>query len=387
MIVSHGAMGAFFGSVPKTLSLRAGPRGVPVLALNRRDWGPTGGGGAVLFEDATLDVGVGIDLLDAMGFESVYVAGHSQGTQNAGIYPSFTMDPRVAAVGMYGAVDDGRDVARNLLFQTTYDQDVALAQSLVAAGQGDVVIAWPTIFGVDLFRSPNNYLSYWGPDSLSVLEREIANLETPALLMRADGDQFTPDRMSQNVLAAGLAAGIDISYTVLDYPFPPGDNGGNAHGFIAVEREMTAATVDWLTSRVAAASRYTPFIKAPREQPDGNLAPLADAGYRASVSGGEIVLLDGSISVDVDGEIASYYWEQVWGSGAVLDDPASPTPAFVAPNRNQVAVFMLTVTDDDGAVDRDFVRVDVHAHACVWPGPDANWRELLGYWLCRYGIG
>jgi len=385
MIVSHGAMGSFDNSVPKKLGLQAAPLGFTVLALNRRDWGPTGGGGAVVFEDATLDLGVGVDLLGAMGYSSIYVAGHSQGTQNAGIYPSFTMDERVSAVGMYGAVDDGRSTARDLLFVLTYEQDVALAQSLVDAGQGDVVIEWPTIFGQPLFRSPRNYLSFWGPDSLSVLKREITKLNSPALLMRANGDNFTPDFMSQNVLAAGLDAGIDITYTVLDYPFPPGFSGGNAHGFVAVEREMMAETLDWLTSRVPEASEYTRFIKAPREQPDGNFAPLADAGENLSVSvGGNPVVLDSTNSVDIDGAVISYYWYQLWGKRVVLDDPSSPNPSFQAGDRPRTLFFVVSVTDDDGAVDWDFVRVSITAGQCERPDSNAPWTAWVNFWRCKY---
>jgi pimeloyl-ACP methyl ester carboxylesterase len=268
MIVSHGAMGSFESSMPKIMGLQAAPLGFTVLALNRRDSGPEGGGGAVLFEDATLDLGVGIRILNAMGYDSIYVAGHSQGTNNAAIFPSFTIDPTVAGVGLYGTVDDGRDTARNLLFNPNvvtpgYDELVIQAKELVALGQGDIVIPWLTAFDQFLFRSPANFLSYWGPDSLSVVKREITKLDVPALLMRANGDEFTPDAMSQNVMSSALAAGVDATYIVLDYPFEPGFFGVNAHGFIGVEREMMGTTLDWLVDRIPEASQYTNRIQAP----------------------------------------------------------------------------------------------------------------------------
>jgi pimeloyl-ACP methyl ester carboxylesterase len=266
MIVSHGAMGSFDSSMPKIMGLQASPLGFTVLALNRRDWGPTGGGGAVLFEDATLDLGVGIRLLNEMGYDAIYVCGHSQGTNNAAIYPSFSLDPTVAGVGLYGTVDDGRDTARNLLFNPDnvspgYPELVVKAELLVSMGKGDDVIQWDTAFGQPLFRSPANFLSYWGPDSLSVVEREITKLDVPALLMRAEGDQFTPDEMSQNVLNAALAADVDAVYEILNYPYDPGAFGGNAHGFVRVEREMMATTLEWLIDRVPQASQYTKDIQ------------------------------------------------------------------------------------------------------------------------------
>ena len=39
-----------------------------------------------------------------------------------------------------------------------------------------------------------------------------------------------------------MAAGIDATYTILDYPFPVGPSGGNAHGFLRVERELIQTT-------------------------------------------------------------------------------------------------------------------------------------------------
>ncbi|MEZ5564601.1 MAG: hypothetical protein R3F24_03395 [Gammaproteobacteria bacterium] len=88
ILVSHGAMGSFSSSVPKSWGLWGAPEGFTVLALDRRDAGADGGGGTVLFEDATgIDLGVGMNLLASLGYSQVFVAGHSQGTQNAAIYP------------------------------------------------------------------------------------------------------------------------------------------------------------------------------------------------------------------------------------------------------------------------------------------------------------
>ncbi len=369
MLVSHGAMGSFAASVPKIIGLQAAPLGFTVLALNRRDWGPTGGGGAVLFEDTTLDVGVGVDLLARLGYDAIYVAGHSQGTQNAAIYPSFAPDDRVAAVGLYGTVDDGRGTASDLLFKFTYDQDIARAQQLVAGGRGDEIVAWPTVFAVDLFRSPANFLSFWGPDSLSVVVREITRLTVPALLLRADGDAFTPDQMSLNVIAAAASAGVDATYQVLNYPFALTDNGGNAHGFVGVEREMIQTTVDWLTNRLPAAGAWTTTTRFETQNPPGNLTPVANAGADQALIGMPTVELNGSGSVDIDGDIVGMAWTQVTGAPVTLSDATAPRPVFTAPAPArdgvfqipppQTLVFELTVTDDDGGTDTDQIEVTV----------------------------
>lgn len=366
MIVSHGAMGSYSSSVPKIIGLQASPLGFSVLALDRRDAGVNGDGGVGLFEEATLDLGPGLDLLAALGYDLIYVAGHSQGTQNASIYPSFSVDPRVAAVGLYGTVDDGRAVARDLLFRDGiapigYTDLQVIAQDFVDAGEGDVVQAWDTIFGQPVFRSSNNWLSYWGEDSLSVPVREIKKLEVPALLLRADGDEFTPDEMSQNVLASALDAGVDATYTLLPYPFPLTANGGNAHGFVGVERETIATTVDWLEDRVPESAETTPDVRMPEDDGTGNFRPLAYEGKGTTVSSNvSPVMLDGRSSQDIDGSIVSYLWVQVDGPPVTLDDPTSATPTFANPGPTTLS-FQLTVTDEDGATDAIVFPLEVQA--------------------------
>jgi pimeloyl-ACP methyl ester carboxylesterase len=392
MIVSHGAMGSFASSMPKIMGMQAAPLGFTVLALNRRDWGPDSGGGAVLYEDATLDLGVGIDLLNFLGFESVYVTGHSQGTQNAGIYPSFSMDNRVAAVGLYGTVDDGRKTATEVLFAfppTLYDDHIARANQLIATGDGDVIVPWNTLFGIDLFRTPLNFLSYWGPDTLSVVVREITKLEVPALLMRADGDGFTPDEWSVDVTAAAVDAGVDATYIVLDFPFPLSDeNGGNAHGFVGVEREMMQATLDWLVSHVPEATNYTADIRIPAENPPGNLEPIAHAGDSLVDDGNTFVRLDGSQSFDIDGEIVSYFWTQISGPDVSIIGPDNDNPLVKAPLSSETLTFELTVTDDDGGTSTDTVEVTFTAAVVRSDssslGPLALF--LLLFIICRRGV-
>ena len=388
VLISHGAMGSWEFSVPEIWRLWGVQRGFAVLALDRRDAGMTGGGGTVLFEDAVTDLMPGIDLLAALGYEQVYLTGHSQGTQNAAIYPVLTLDPRVAAIGLHGTVDDGRDTARNLLFNEAilgpdngYSGLVTLNEQLVADGQGDVLRDYATIFGVPLSRTPNNWLSFWGPDSLSVVEREIANLEIPALLLRAEGDNFTPDTMSQNVLAAATAASVDATYTVLPYvdregnPIALTDNGGNAHGFVGVERAMLNANVDWLEGKVAAAAERSPDFRAPEDDGSGNnFRPLAYGGRTPATSGADVIALDATGGRDIDGEIVSYLWAQTAGEMVMLDDPTSPTPSFANPGVDSQLEFNLTVTDDDGATDTVPVALAVAAP----PGQPAGSLQLPG---------
>ena len=227
------------------------------------------------------------------------------------------------------------------------------------------------------------------PDTLSVVVREITKLEVPALLMRADGDGFTPDEWSVDVTAAAVDAGVDATYIVLDFPFPLSDeNGGNAHGFVGVEREMMQATLDWLVSHVPEATNYTADIRIPAENPPGNLEPIAHAGDSLVDDGNTFVRLDGSQSFDIDGEIVSYFWTQISGPDVSIIGPDNDNPLVKAPLSSETLTFELTVTDDDGGTSTDTVEVTFTA-AVVGSdssslGPLALF--LLLFIICRRGV-
>jgi len=276
-----------------------------------------------------------------------------------------------------------------------YEDLVIIAQDNIDAGQGDVIQAWDTAFGQPVFRSSFNFLSFWGPDTLSVPVREITKLEIPALLLRADGDEFTPDEMSVNVFEAADAAGVDVTYMVLPYvdrqgqPIPLNFQGGNAHGFVGVERTTISTTVDWLESRVPETLETKPGIKLPTDDGSGsNFQPFAYGGNQLTVPLNQpTITLDGTRSRDIDGQIVSYVWSQISGPAVMLDDPTSPRPTFDTPeipeeppvmtvrtanatiDGNSEAprtanaqvleelVFQLMVTDEDGGSDSGEFRV------------------------------
>lgn len=90
--------------------------------------------------------------------------------------------------------------------------------------------------------------------------------------------------------------------------------------------------------------------------PVPNLPPAADAGsnqelFRTSPSGVSITL-DGGLSTDADGTIASYVWSL---NGATLGNGATLTRTFAL----GIHGVKLTVTDDDGASAEDFVTITV----------------------------
>jgi rhodanese-related sulfurtransferase len=92
--------------------------------------------------------------------------------------------------------------------------------------------------------------------------------------------------------------------------------------------------------------------------------PVADAGENLEVLETHRVQLDGSGSYDNDGDIESYAWAQVDGSGHIvgLVNPSSASPYFTAPELEEGTVdlvFQLTVTNTRGTTSTDEVTVTV----------------------------
>jgi RHS repeat-associated protein len=82
-----------------------------------------------------------------------------------------------------------------------------------------------------------------------------------------------------------------------------------------------------------------------------NVAPTANGGPDQSVVIGSTVFLDGTGSFDPDGDPLTYLWQILSlpaGSTASLDNPASPTPSFMADKDGQ---YIIQLTVNDGELD------------------------------------
>lgn len=94
-----------------------------------------------------------------------------------------------------------------------------------------------------------------------------------------------------------------------------------------------------------------------------NEPPQANAGADQTVDEGAVVVtLDGSASLDIDGNIASYLWTQSSGPAVTLSGAASDQPTFTAPNVESDGVsltFNLTVTDTGGLKNTDSCIVNI----------------------------
>ena len=91
-------------------------------------------------------------------------------------------------------------------------------------------------------------------------------------------------------------------------------------------------------------------------------APLANAGPDQNVEEGTQTVLDGSNSIDLNDEIASYLWEQSSGTQVELTATDTVKAGFVTPmsgSEGEALEFCLTVTNSAGKQSSDYCVVNV----------------------------
>ena len=105
-----------------------------------------------------------------------------------------------------------------------------------------------------------------------------------------------------------------------------------------------------------------------------NVAPTADAGTYGPYGEGVQVTLGNASATDLDGNIASYLWEQTGGPTAVLTNPDTISPSITTPTVREATdiSFLLTVTDDTSLSDTDTVTIRINNDVNELPVADAG---------------
>ncbi|MBI3138192.1 MAG: hypothetical protein HYZ15_06380, partial [Sphingobacteriales bacterium] len=122
--------------------------------------------------------------------------------------------------------------------------------------------------------------------------------------------------------------------------------------------------VDWIFSRLSA-------------PPPPNQVPIANAGVDQTVTlPTSTVTLSGS-GTDPDGTIASYQWSKIAGPTQFTITTPSAAQTTVTGLVQGVYQFVLTVTDNIGATDRDTVQVTVNAAPNQAPTANAGVNQTI----------
>ncbi len=111
--------------------------------------------------------------------------------------------------------------------------------------------------------------------------------------------------------------------------------------------------------------------------PAPNKVPVANAGADKTITLPTSSITLNGAGTDLDGTIAVFAWEKIIGPGsATIASPNSPTTSIL--NLQQgVYQFVLTVTDNNGAFDKDTVKVTVNPAPNQAPIADAGLNQII----------
>lgn len=91
----------------------------------------------------------------------------------------------------------------------------------------------------------------------------------------------------------------------------------------------------------------------------GSKDPIANAGPdQPFASTGVEITLDGSSSIDPDGDPITFLWTQIGGTSVILSDPTAEKPTFTLGTADTLT-FQLTVSDNRGKSSSDTVTITV----------------------------
>ncbi|MGE0502720.1 MAG: PKD domain-containing protein [Rhizobiaceae bacterium] len=101
-----------------------------------------------------------------------------------------------------------------------------------------------------------------------------------------------------------------------------------------------------------------------------NGPPTANAGLDQTAQIGDTVTLDGTGSIEPDGDTLLYSWVQTAGPAVTLVGANTANPSFTAPAGPGTATFQLTVDDQNGRTDTDEVDIALGSVPIADAGPD-----------------
>jgi pimeloyl-ACP methyl ester carboxylesterase len=256
IVIAHGGGSEFYNDLLVWLGEHFARSGYIALSMNRRDHGPEQW--YHNFEPSAMDHKSMIDLLAARGAQAVILAGYSYGTVTAPYYVTASDDTRVKAIILYSAHGYKRDgLMRAFSSKAEYDQVVAEAKEMVAAGRGKETFLLPPILPGgqprqaelvrDVSKRPSSYetfLNRGGPDTKAVPVEIIRKVQgRPILAIRDPADPFLatiPPAQQQ----------LQEANKNLEYVLLPDIRGGKmdtaAHQFRGREEEVLRITLEWL---------------------------------------------------------------------------------------------------------------------------------------------
>jgi alpha-beta hydrolase superfamily lysophospholipase len=234
IVLVHGYAGNFYSGVTGYLSQALAERGFATIALNMRDH--DAGPKTTLFEENRWDEQAAADELARRGVAPLAIVGESLGTNRVLLYIAETRDPRVQAVALLAGPGNAFEWNARMFGREQATRVLEEAQRLQATGRGrELILLDLGPLGKALY-SADHLVSLRGPQTRSDPFRNIAQVQTPILLVYATADRLVELEIGRRLQAAATRAPrVDLV-----------EVAGADHGFSQHRADLLAALDRWL---------------------------------------------------------------------------------------------------------------------------------------------
>lgn len=234
VVLIHGYSGNFYSGIMDFFPGALTDRGFATLALNMRDHdrGPKKN----RFEENRYDIAIAIDKMASLGYSTIFLHGHSMGTNRVLYYMAETRDSRIKGILLSGPPGNLFEWNINVFGLEAANSVLHQAQNLVAEGKGD---QWMLInlgpLGKTLYTA-NHVVSLRGPKTVSDPYKNIARIFQPILIVHGLADRLANPHVADRLRKS---AAPKTKVTVVKIP-------GANHRFNNHQEKLVDVVTRWM---------------------------------------------------------------------------------------------------------------------------------------------
>jgi len=253
MIVQVHGSGSNLAELPLRAIARAlSPKGYAALSISTRQHDQHVN--TDNFFDVRRDIEAAVATIQALGYRSIVLEGHSLGTVQVEFYAATNWDPTIKAVVLTGAFGKLPWKSRNILVQDEDNYKALIEASLDALRSGKIAEILPIkmrwIGGVQTPVTAQHFLTY-RDEQTSAADGTywIARIPHPILILRDQSDGVVLPFEPYMLLSAAHAEGSlvqGIKYVLVPDEHPPSAKG---HTFTDNTQPLIDAVAAWLVEQ------------------------------------------------------------------------------------------------------------------------------------------
>src|ERR1700704_5484862 len=242
----------YYSPPQSTLGRGLAEKGYAALAINTRN--RDGNTFRQNFLDLRRDIDAAVQTARALGYRSLVLQGHSQGSIHVQFYAATNWDSDIKAVILLGAFANLPWKTRNLLVQNEENFKALIDASMKSLRDrtvsADLPVKMHAFTGQDVPTTAQHFLTYrWEKTSVADGTFWINRIPNPILLVRDQADAIIAPFEPYMLLSAAHSEGslvTSIKYVMLPNTKPPSPQG---HYFIGNEQLLISTVAGWLTEQ------------------------------------------------------------------------------------------------------------------------------------------